>query len=194
MDDPENWRRRQEHDYLAELYERYAPSVAKFFANRRFSQDDVHDLTQETFLTAFRALPTLRSKENFEAWLFTIAANKWRNACRDLATARSHVRELAADDRLEAEEDPAVTADRYRRDNPLRNTLIDEEHRLLREAIANLSPPLRSAVLLRLDQGLSYDEIATVLRVPMGTVKSRLHEATRQLQCSLGGAYGVVSL
>lgn len=196
MDDFESRRRNleQEHDHLAELYARHAPSVARFFANRRFSQDDVQDLVQETFLSAFRALPTLRSQEKFEAWLFKIATNKWRNACRDRATARGHVQDLAADEPLEAREDPVSAADRQRSDDPLRKALVEEEHRVLREALARLSPPLRNTVLLRLDQGLSYQEIATVLRVPLGTVQSRLNKAVRQLQDALGETYGKVSL
>jgi RNA polymerase sigma-70 factor, ECF subfamily len=199
MDDPDSMGR---HDQKpapgemtpAELYQRYAPSVAKFFANRQFSREQVQDLTQDTFLSVLRGLKGLRSRERLEAWVFKIAANKWRNACRDWTTARSYFREGVADKPLEAEEDPAATEDRHRSDNPLRITLIREEHRLLREALAELSPPLQNVVLLRLDQNLSYEEISTVLRIPTGTVKSRLNSAVRQLRDALGHAYGEVSL
>jgi RNA polymerase sigma-70 factor, ECF subfamily len=197
MDDPENrWRQaqtpEQEQESLAELYKRYAPGVARFFANRRFSPEDVQDLTQETFLSAFRERGALRDKDKFEAWLYKIAVNKWRNACRDRATARRYVQEGAVIEELDAGKEPIEN--RRRTDSPLQNALLEEEHRLLQEALAELSPPLRNAVLLRLDQGLSYEEIATVLHIPIGTVKSRLNSAAGHLRRFLGEAYRVVGL
>jgi RNA polymerase sigma-70 factor (ECF subfamily) len=198
MGDPnDRWRQTQsselEREFLAELYRHYAPRVAKFFANRRFSPEDVQDLTQETFLSAFRQMGTLRDRGRFEAWLFQIALNKWRNACRDRATARLHVQEMASGEEPEAGNSAELAEGRHEQ-NPLQNTLTEEKHRLLREALGQLPPPYRNAVLLRLDQDLSYAEIATVLRVPIGTVKSRLNAATQQLRSSLGEVYGEVRL
>ncbi len=169
-------------DLFGRLYERYAPAIAKFFANRRFPVADVQDLTQETFLSAFRSWKCLRHPEKFEAWLFKIASNKWRNACRDLSTARRYIPGVALDPRLEAGKEVSALEERRQGGNPLREALVDEQHRLLRDALADLSPLLRNVVLMRLDQDLSYEEIATALRIPLGTVKSRINSATRQLE------------
>lgn len=198
MNESERWkdrgRRIGEQRYLAELYERYAPSVAKFFANRRFSPEDVKDLTQSTFLSAFLKLDELRDPKRFEAWLFKIACNKWRNTCRDQAKYRDYIQPMPAYGQLEGARAMAEFDSRGHDGDPLRNALVEEEHRLLRDAIAELSPSLRNVTLLRLDQDLSYQEIATVLRIPIGTVKSRLNSATEQLRRSLGDAYGAMQL
>ena len=199
MDEPEtrrsqNPRMEQELESVAELYERYAPSVAKFFANRRFSPEDVQDLTQETFVSVLRRLSDLRDRDKFEAWLFKIAANKWRNACRDRATTRVYIQERTSTEQIADSDEGAVLRDENRNADPLRIALVGEEHRLLREALATLSPPLLSATLLRLDQELSYEQIAAVLKIPVGTVKSRLNKATRLLQRALGDTFGEVIL
>ncbi len=180
-------------DLFGRLYERYAPQVASFFANRGFSDADVQDLTQETFLSAFRSQKKLRNKEKFEAWLFRIAGNKWRNACRDRATARHYLPQIQLHPNLEAGHDATALRERRTDGNPLREALVEEQHRLLRDALADLSPPLRNVMLMRLDQGRTYDEIATVMRIPLGTVKSRINSATRQLGDLVGDAYDDVT-
>lgn len=179
---------------LAELYERYAPRLTRFFAKRRFAPDEAQDLTQETFLSVLLKLGVLRERERFEPWLFAIAWNKSRNARRDVATARRRLGATSLSEEPETGTGPAAAVVDPHAASPLEMALVEEEHRLLRQALQELSPELRNTMLLRLDQGLAYHEIATVLRVPLGTVKSRLAAAAEQLGRLLGEVYGDVSL
>lgn len=127
------------------------------------------DATQETFLSAFRKLASFEAG-NFRAWLLRIAVN----ACRDYLRSGHHRKTLSLEGL--AEEDPSVSFPS--------DAEAPEDYALrreLREAIAQglktLPPDQRLAILLVDVQGLSYEEAAQVMGVPLGTVKSRLSRA-----------------
>ena len=149
-DDPQLVARAQAGDEhaFAELVDRYGGAVISLCYASTLNAAESEDLAQDVFVAAWRGLPRFRGASTFSTWLFALA----RNACVDQARRR------AVRPRL-AEEAPRETA------------------RAILSAAAELSLPLRQALLLRDLQGLSYEEIARAQGVPVGTVRSRLSAA-----------------
>jgi RNA polymerase sigma-70 factor (ECF subfamily) len=145
--------------------------------------DQAQDLVQDTYLKAFRARKGFTPGTNLKAWLFTILHNTWRNRRRDAARARvefdSEVVEQAAE----------VGTDRGgpRVESPegllLRQTLSAD----LQAALDALPEAFREVVWLRDVDELTYQEVADVLGIPIGTVMSRLSRGRRQLYDSIQG-------
>ncbi|HTM31669.1 MAG TPA: sigma-70 family RNA polymerase sigma factor [Vicinamibacterales bacterium] len=158
--------------FLEALYQ----SAVRLARNR----DAAQDLVQDTYLKAFRARRRFTPGTNLKAWLFTILHNTWRNQRRDRARARVE----ADSETVEQLVDLGAGADRPT-DNPeaglLEAVLSDD----LRTALDDLPQPYRETVWLRDVEELSYQEIAAILDVPIGTVMSRLSRARRQLYRAL---------
>lgn len=153
----------------AMVREHYA-AVYRFCA-RRIGPEAAQDAAQDTFVSAQRSLKRFDGRSSLSTWLFGIA----HNHCRNLA--RKNKREMLADDGWLCEEamEPTTTTKEKQ--------LVDRH--TLREALAQLSPEHRDAVLLHEVEGLSYEEAGVVLGVPAGTVKSRLHYAFASLRRTL---------
>jgi RNA polymerase sigma-70 factor, ECF subfamily len=124
------------------------------------------DIVQETFLRAYRALPRFRGEASVYAWLYRITVNLCLNYLRQPLNR------------------PAIAAPLADTSAPDPSALVEgqERHRALRNAIAALPPHYRVAVILRDLEGFSYQEIAELLAIPVGTVKSRLNYGKRLLQ------------
>lgn len=139
------------------------------------------EIAQDVFLAAFRGLSGFRSESSFRTWLLRITVNH----CQNARTAR-HRRGWGRHDALDGEDapvreviDPAPLAD-ARADGA-------QSRARLHAALAGLEEDLRAVVLLRDVEDLDYEEIAQVLDVPRGTVKSRLHRARTLLAEQLLG-------
>jgi RNA polymerase sigma-70 factor (ECF subfamily) len=139
--------------------------------------DEAEDLTQEIFLKIFRALHTFDRRANFQTWLISIS----RNLCIDHYRSVRKERETMAREVDAADLAPAST-DR----GPYAELEQVDLKELIRDGLAALPAPLREAVTLRDLQEFSYQEIAVRLRLPEGTVKSRINrgrlELARQLR------------
>jgi RNA polymerase sigma-70 factor, ECF subfamily len=135
------------------------------------------DLTQDTFVKIFRALGTYDQRLRFSSWLFRIAHN---TAIDHLRIKRPLFASASVDDRGE-EQDPLVSLPDLSALSPLQSTEQHELAAALDAAIDRLRPDYRSAILLRHQEGLEYDEIAHVLGLPLGTVKTFLFRARREL-------------
>jgi RNA polymerase sigma-70 factor (ECF subfamily) len=142
------------------------------------------DLTQETFIKMFRALGTFDPQQRFSSWLFRIAHNTAIDYLRQrrLAVVTPHV------DDDETERDPLTSIADIAAVSPERAASNRELAAALDAAIDRLRPEYRSAIVLRHQEGLEYDEIAHVLGLPLGTVKTYLHRARRELARHLGAA------
>jgi len=154
---------------IVQQYRRRVFNIAYKFVG---AHAEAEDLTQEIFLKLFRALKTFDRRANFETWLISIA----RNLCID--HYRSARRERAIVDRgVEATDLPSMAV------GPTQHRRLERRDRLalLRRAMEELPPALRTAVLLRDIQELSYQEIARRLNVPEGTVKSRINRGRQEL-------------
>ena len=147
-----------------QLYVRYRRPLLQVFLHRRIARDAAEDLLQRTFLQAIKSGERLEQAESPRAWLFGIARHVGLSALRKKRPLESIPDGVAAG--VEAESDP--------------------RREVVRSAIERLSPPLRSTLDLRLRHDLSYEEIAALLRIPVGTVRSRLHHAVRRLRDEVG--------
>jgi len=136
------------------------------FCARRVGVDAAADTAQETFLTAQRALSRFRGASSLTTWLLGIANNE----CRRMARKRRC-------------EPPTLELTEYGSAEHHEETIINRH--ALSQALARLSAEHREVVLLHEVEGLSYDEAALVLNIPVGTVKSRLHHAFANLRKSL---------
>lgn len=137
--------------------------------------DRAQDLVQDTYLKAFRARSRFAAGTNLKAWLYTILHNTWRNARRD--QARSRV-EFDSDAVEEAGHAPLDGGPPESPEALLLRASVDAE---LQAALDTLPEAFRAAVWLRDVEELSYQEIADVLAIPLGTVMSRISRGRRQL-------------
>ena len=144
------------------------------------NQTEAEDLTQETYLRAMRAFGQLVPDSNLKSWLFTIMRNVWRNKLRHDRRGPQFV-EL---DSESSHEDEVLQVDASGGD-PLTILVRKVEREGVRGAIAQLPPAYREIVVLRDLEGFSYQQIATILECPAGTVMSRLSRAREQLRLLL---------
>jgi RNA polymerase sigma-70 factor (ECF subfamily) len=144
------------------------------------NRTDAEDLVQEAYVRAIRAMGHLRDDSNVKGWLFTILRNVWLNELRQRRKASESV-DVEADKRTSSLIDENV-------ESPHDAYVGKLERRHVRAAIQKLPQEAREVILLREWEQLSYQEIATVLDCPVGTVMSRLARARsklRDLLCAL---------
>ena len=150
--------------------------------------EEARDLTQETFLRAFQSISRFRGEANVKTWLYRIAINQARNRWRWWRRRRREATvSLDGSDRP----DEQALSGRLRNDaavDPEQETLAHEREQHLREALLGLRRSYREAVILRDVEGFSYEEIATTLRINIGTVKSRLSRGRLELRKKLEGS------
>jgi RNA polymerase sigma factor (sigma-70 family) len=147
---------------FAALFDRHFDQIYGYL-NRRVGHDRADDLAATTFTVAFERRATFRGQDSVRSWLFAIATNLLRNEWRAQKRATSALAQLAA---TAGSVDVGEGADRAE----------------VLEALARLDPDQRDVVLLHAWDGLSYEEIAAVLEVPIGTVRSRLARARQRLR------------
>jgi len=162
---------------LGELFDRYADRVYNYCFRRVGSWHQAEDLTSTTFLEVWRSRERAAAYDGTALpWLYGVATNVCRNA------TRSQRRQLRAVDRLPRE----VAADHAERVAEV----VDSERRMaeLVDALAQLKDSERDVILLVTWSGLTYEQAASALGVPVGTVRSRLSRARQRLQLSMNGA------
>ena len=140
---------------------------------------DAEDVAQETFLKAFRMLPNFERRSSFYTWLHRIAFNQAIDVQR---RNKRTTRRCVGDELLDAAPN-SLGAD----DSPDAIAEANESVRLVQLAMTRLDPERRNIIVLRDIQGLDYSEIATLLELPIGTVRSRLHRARLELRDIMDG-------
>lgn len=160
-----------------ELVERYERPVFNLVARMVRDRSMAEDLSQDAFVKAFSRLDTYRPNQGkFSNWILKIAHN----------TAIDHLRrggiETIPLDRQEDDEADfhAVLADPEAL-TPLDSAVVSDLAAAMGEAVERLRPEYREVVVLRHQEGMSYDEIADIVEIPLGTVKTYLHRARREL-------------
>ncbi len=136
---------------------------------------------QETFLRAFRSADSFRGDAQAVTWLWAIAKNVWLEAERKRSRLKRSAKEVSLDD---PERRPMNLPEDHR-SNPLGEYLAEERSQLLREALQDLPPQMRTCVQLRIFQELRYREIAEVMQTSIGTVKSQLSDARERIRSRL---------
>ena len=172
-------------DAYRELLRRYQRPVFSLIYRMVRDRELAEDLTQETFVKVLNALDTYRSEFKFSSWIFKIANN----------AAIDHLRRRQLDTlSLEGAPD-AQTQERReatqlqlaaRGESPLDEVQARELGSSIEQAIGTLRPEYRSCIILRHIEGRSYEEIAEVLDLPLGTVKTYIHRARAELMTILG--------
>ena len=164
--------RRGDREAFSQLIVQYQVPLYNMALRMVGAPDDAADIAQEAFLRAWEKIRTLRDAP-FKSWLFQIAAN----LCYDHFRRGRRYGVLPDDD-----QGARVVSLGIATPDPQDRAEANERHRLLRESIAALDHDMRMAIILRDVNGMSYDEIAAVLRVPLGTVKSRIARARAAVQ------------
>ena len=162
------------------LVRKYQHKVANLVARYVYDSGDVEDVAQEVFVKAYRAIGGFRGDSAFYTWLYRIAIN----------TAKNH---LVAQSRRPPQTDVDVQdAEMIEAGRNLREMETPESSLLSRElaqritsAVRDLPEELRTAITLREMEGLSYEEIATVMDCPIGTVRSRIFRAREAIDQQL---------
>ncbi len=163
------------------LYETYFRAIQRFFARKGLPPEDCLDLTQETFLGIYKGLDGYEHRQRFSAWLYRVATTIYLKRLRAAATAKRAVVEVSRDGMENPEATLAVPGRQL-------DGLLDEERwRALRTAVAELPEQMRDCLTLRLYHQLSYNEIATVKKISIETVKAHLFRARKKLQEKLAG-------
>jgi RNA polymerase sigma-70 factor (ECF subfamily) len=134
--------------------------------------DEANDVAQEAFLKAYRALPRFRGDSAFYTWLYRIAVNTAKNY---LVAAKRRPIEYDLD--LQDPEQYDMQARLKDIDSPEGVMMKDEVQRTIDEAIEDLPEDLRTAIVLREMEGMTYEEIAETMECPVGTVRSRIFRA-----------------
>jgi RNA polymerase sigma factor (sigma-70 family) len=159
---------------FATLFDRHAAAIRDYLT-RRIGPQPAEDLTGETFLIAFsRRMDYDRRHQNALPWLYGIASNLVRER------RRAEVRQLRALARTGVDD---VFADHA--ESVSAKVTAQASARVLAGALARLTAGERDVLLLMAWAGLSYDELAAALDIPLGTVRSRLHRARTKVRAAL---------
>ena len=160
---------------------RYQHRVAALVGRFIHDPQEVEDVCQEAFIKAYRALPLFRGDSAFYTWLYRIAVNTAKN---HLAAQRRRPMDVELD--LQDPEQYDLHAKLKETDTPEGVTLSHELQRAVEKAIAALPDDLRTAIILRELDGMSYEEIAETMECPVGTVRSRIFRAREAISKKVG--------
>ena len=163
------------------LYARYSHPLVNFFYQMCFDRVAAEDYVQETFLRVWRARQTYRPIGKLSTWLFQIGKHYWFNE-RDKQKRRPFHSVAGGDD---AQSQWGNMADGRGDSAPESVASASETEVAIEQAVAELSDKLRSVFVLARYRGMPYAEISSILKIPVGTVKSRMSLAERQLRTSL---------
>lgn len=168
------------------LVDLHAPAVYNLAFRVTRSREEAEDCVQETFVRAYTGLRNFRGEAAFSTWLYRVALN----VARENAKKRSR-RPLPASDLISQDSDDPPDLDRVGRREGLQDrspeeaVVVAQKRTVILRAVHSLPAHHREVILLYDLQGLSYGEIAGILRVRVGTVKSRLNRARLALKDAL---------
>ena len=145
------------------VYEHFSPQIHRYVYRLLGSQELADDVTQETFLKAFQSIAGIAGDSNLGAWLYRIASN----VCFDILRRRKLITWMPIQE--ESDKSTEFRAEDF-------SAQLIESH-LVRRALAEMPPALAVCLVLRSVEGFSCEEIAEILKIPKGTVFSRLARA-----------------
>lgn len=160
---------------------KYQHKIVNLVARYVKDSDEALDVAQEAFLKAYRAIPKFRGDSAFYTWLYRIAVNTAKNY---LVAAKRRPMDYELD--LQDPEQYELHARLKDVDTPEAVTLKDEVHETIEQTIRGLPDDLRTAIVLREIEGMSYEEIAEAMDCPVGTVRSRIFRAREAISKKIG--------
>jgi RNA polymerase sigma-70 factor (ECF subfamily) len=163
------------------LVAKYQRKLARLLS--RFIRDpaEVEDVAQEAFIKAYRALPSFRGESAFYTWLYRIGINTAKNYLVAMGRRAPTVTDFDSEE-AESFEDGDQLRDINTPESVLMSRQIGDT---VNQAMADLPEELRTAIALREIEGLSYEEIATIMNCPIGTVRSRIFRAREAIATRL---------
>jgi len=169
---------------FAEIYDCFADRIFKFIRFRVQNREQAEDLLQETFLKAWRGMPSLRLEDlNFSAWLYKVASN----------TVNDHLRKIyRTPETLELFDELEIASS----DSPEKSLMIESEIAAVRKAMQNLMPQYSEILELRFVRDFSLEETAKILGKSNLAVRLLQHRALKQLRTILGNNdnYGFIKI
>src|SRR5690554_3364059 len=163
------------------LVVKYQHKILKLIMRYVRDPSEAMDVAQEAFLKAYRAAPSFRGDSAFYTWLYRIAINTAKNY---LVAAGRRPAQFDVD--LQDPEQYEAFSKLRELDTPEGLALSDEIREAVNSAIADLPEDLRTAILLREIEGMSYEEIAQTMECPVGTVRSRIFRAREAIDKRIG--------
>lgn len=164
-----------------ELVRRYEKQVFNFAYRMTQNYDDASDIASDAFVKIFHAIETFRGDANFSTWLFRVVTNLYLDS-RKRSKAHMHI---PLDEYIDLEESTVTRQVEDTSPSPLDRLEAGERQGILDKAINELPEYQRLMVLLYHTRGKSYEEIAEIVGLPIGTVKSRLNRARLALKKKL---------
>lgn len=157
------------------LVERYQNRLFHSLIHLLGSQEDAQDAAQDAFVQAYEKLASFRGQSQFYSWLFRIAFNLAVSDRR-----KSKLMSVSLEARREA--NGLEPSDGNPANEPSYAMDVSDRQRIVQQALSELSEEFRTALILKEMDGMSYEEIADVLEIPLGTVRSRIHRGRMELR------------
>lgn len=154
------------------IIKKYKDGIYSFILRMVRNREDALDLAQETFIKAYNSLDSFKVEHSFKNWLYTIASHH----TIDFLRKRKHMQTFELQDRDGSESYVS----------PIDRLIKDERIKRLNRTVDELKENYRMVIILKHKRGMSIDEIAEIMEVPQGTVKTWLHRARAELRKKIG--------
>lgn len=155
------------------LVEKYQRKLSRLVGRMVRDQSEVEDVVQESFIKAYRALPNFRGDSAFYTWLYRIGINTAKNYLVSIGRKPSAQSSIEIDDAEHFEDGVELRT----QETPESALMTKQIAQTVNETVLTLPEELKTAITLREIEGLSYEEIATIMQCPIGTVRSRIFRA-----------------
>ncbi|MDD2832734.1 MAG: RNA polymerase sigma factor RpoE [Methylotenera sp.] len=163
------------------LVDKYQRKLARLLSRMIRDQTEIEDVVQESFIKAYRALPNFRGDSAFYTWLYRIGINTAKNYLVSLGRRPS----VSTDIEIEDAENFDSGDELRTTETPESSMMTKQIAQTVNDTVEALPEDLRTAITLREIEGLSYEEIATVMGCPIGTVRSRIFRARETIALKL---------
>ena len=163
------------------LVEKYQRKLSRLLSRMIRDQAEIEDVVQESFIKAYRALPNFRGDSAFYTWLYRIGINTAKNYLVSAGRRPSVSTDIEIEDAENFEDGNELRT----MDTPETALMTKQIAQTVNDAVMSLPDELRTAITLREIEGLSYEEIATIMQCPIGTVRSRIFRARETIALKL---------
>ena len=163
------------------LVDKYQRKLARLLSRMVRDQSEIEDIVQESFIKAYRALPNFRGDSAFYTWLYRIGINTAKNYLVSMGRRPTVSTGIEIEDAENFEDGDELRTT----DTPESAMATKQIAQTVNDTVASLPEELRTAITLREIEGLSYEEIATIMGCPIGTVRSRIFRARETISLKL---------
>lgn len=163
------------------LVDKYQRKLGRLLSRMIRDQSEIEDVVQESFIKAYRALPNFRGDSAFYTWLYRIGINTAKNYLVSMGRRPTVSTDIEIEDAENFD-----SGDELRTTETPESTMMTKQiAQTVNDTVASLPEELRTAITLREIEGLSYEEIATIMACPIGTVRSRIFRARETIAAKL---------